>query len=150
MTDTSAVPERRRPWSQRTRPGVDLAFAIPLFLFETAWMVLDWIYGNGLQVWAAQGEQARIDAADLAHIGRLRVLLIAVLILAVLATIFRARWTVIAHLLVALLAAGSLTAAQYQWDHRHTPLGLLRDGVRNAAFSQVGTEASRSCIPCRR
>ncbi|MET8566397.1 DUF6234 family protein [Streptomyces flaveolus] len=121
MTDTFPVPERRRPWPHRTRPGVDLALAISLFLSETAWIMLDWIFGNGLQVWAAQGERARIDAADLAHIGRLRVLLVAVLILAVLAAIFRARWTVIAHLLVALVAAGSLTAAQYQWDHRHTP-----------------------------
>ncbi|WP_231408373.1 MULTISPECIES: DUF6234 family protein [unclassified Streptomyces] len=121
MTDTLPAPERRRPWSHRTRPGADLAFAIPLFLFETAWLVLDWIYGHGLQVWAAQGDQAQIDAADLAHIGRLRMLLIAVLILAVLAAIFRARWTVIAHLLVALLAAGSLMAAQHERDHSHSP-----------------------------
>ncbi|MEW2289608.1 hypothetical protein [Streptomyces sp. NPDC047841] len=43
MTDAFAVPERRRPWWHRTHPGVDLAFAIPLLLFEAAWMVLDWI-----------------------------------------------------------------------------------------------------------
>lgn len=121
MTDTFPAPKRRLPWSRRTRPGVDLALAIPLFLSETAWLVLDWIYGHGLQVWAAQGDQAQIDAADLAHMGRLRVLLVAVFILAALAAVFRARWTVIAHLLVALLTAGSLTAAQYEWDHRHTP-----------------------------
>jgi hypothetical protein len=121
MTDTLPAQERRRPWSHRTRLGVDLALAIPLFLLETAWLVVDWIYGYGLEVWAAQGEQARIDAAALAHIGRVRMLLIAVLVLAVLAAVFRARWTVIAHLLVALLAGGSLAAAQHEWDHSHTP-----------------------------
>lgn len=121
MTDALPAPERRRPWSHPTRLGVDLSFAIPLFLLETAWLVLDWIYGYGLEVWAAQGDQAQIDAAGLAHMGRVRVLLIAVLILAVLAATFRARWTVIAHLLVALLAGGSLTSAQHEWDHSHTP-----------------------------
>lgn len=83
--------------------------------------MLDWIFGYGLKVWAAQGAQARIDAAGLAHIGRVRMLLIAVLIVAVLAAVFRARWTVIAHLLVALLAGGLLTAVQHEWDHSHTP-----------------------------
>ncbi|OLZ59441.1 hypothetical protein AV521_45260 [Streptomyces sp. IMTB 2501] len=100
---------------------MDLALAIPLFLLETAWLVLDWMYGYGLEVWAAQGEQAQIDAASLAHIGRVRMLLVTVLILAVLAAVFRARWTVTAHLLVALLAGGSLMAAQHEWDHSHTP-----------------------------
>ncbi|MGW4161390.1 DUF6234 family protein [Streptomyces sp. NPDC004788] len=121
MADTFPAPERRRPWAHRTRPGVDLALAIPLFLLETAWLVLDWIYGYGLEVWAAQGERARIDAAGLAHIERLRMLLIAVLILAVLAAVFRARWTVTAHLVVALLAGGSLAAAQHEWDDSHRP-----------------------------
>ncbi|MGY1577214.1 DUF6234 family protein [Streptomyces sp. MN13] len=127
MTDALPAQGRRRPWSHRTRPGVDLALAIPLFLLETAWLVLDWTYGYGLEVWAAQGEQARIDAAGLAHIGRVRMLLIAVLVLAVLAALFRARWTVITHLLVALLAGGSLTAAQQEWDDSHTsPPGCIR------------------------
>ncbi|MFE2095894.1 MULTISPECIES: DUF6234 family protein [unclassified Streptomyces] len=121
MTDTLSAPERRLPWSRRTRLGVDLAFAIPLLLLETAWLVLDWIYGFGLEVWAAQGDRARIDAAGLAHIGRLRTLLIVVLVLAVVAVIFRARWTVVAHLLVALLVGGSLTTARHEWDHSHSP-----------------------------
>ncbi|AIA00696.1 DUF6234 family protein [Streptomyces noursei] len=121
MTDAFPAPERRRPWSRRTRLGVDLALAIPLFLLETAWLVVDWIFRYGLELWAAQGEQARIDVASLAHTGRVRVLLISVLIVAVLAAVFRARWTVIAHLLVALLAYGSLTAAQYDWERRHAP-----------------------------
>ncbi|MEU2356167.1 DUF6234 family protein [Streptomyces misionensis] len=126
MTDTLPAPRRRRPWSRRTRPGADLALAISLFLLETGWLVLDWIYGYGLDVWAAQGDRADIDAAALAHMGRLRALLIAVLVLAVLAAVFRARWTVIAHLLVALLAGGSLMAAQHDWDRSHTPPGCVR------------------------
>ena len=121
MTDTLVRPGRRWPWSHRTPLGVDLAVAIPLFLLEAGWLVLDWIYGYGLEVWAAQGDQTRIDAAGLAHMERLRELLIAVLVLAVVAGVFRARWTVVAHLLVALLAGGALTAARHEWNHDHSP-----------------------------
>ncbi|MFF4699143.1 DUF6234 family protein [Streptomyces chattanoogensis] len=121
MTNTPPAPKRWRPWSHRTHWGVDLAFAIPLFLLETAWLVLDWMLGFGLEVWAAQGDQDQIDAAGVAHIGRVWVVLIAVLIMAVLAGIFRARWTVIAHLLVALLAGGVLADAQHQQDSSHAP-----------------------------
>ena len=123
MTNTLPAQRGRRPWSHRTRPGVDLALAIPLFLAETAWLVLDLMFGHGLEVWAAQGDQAQIDAADLALVGRVRVMLVAVLVLAVLAGIFRARWTVIAHLLVAVLAGGVLLTAQHQWDIDHAPSG---------------------------
>ncbi|MCX4881627.1 DUF6234 family protein [Streptomyces sp. NBC_00847] len=121
MTDTLVAPGRRRPWSRRTRLGVDLALAIPLLLLETGWLVLDWIYGYGLAEWAAQGDQAQVDAAGLAHMQRLRVLLIAVLVLAVVAGVFRARWTVVVHLVVALLACGALTAARQEWNHDHSP-----------------------------
>ncbi|MBK3520832.1 hypothetical protein JHN54_03920 [Streptomyces sp. MBT70] len=100
---------------------MDLAFAVPLFLLEAGWLALDAVYGYGLDVWAAQGAQWQIDAAGLAYMGRIRALLITALVLAVLAAISRARWTVIAHLLVALLAGGALTAAQHDWDQRHAP-----------------------------
>ncbi|WP_333777297.1 DUF6234 family protein [Streptomyces sp. IBSBF 3136] len=122
MTDIlSAAPVRRRPWSRRTRRGVDLAFAIPLFLVETVWLALDWIYGTGLEVWAAQGDKDRIDAAELAHMGRVRTMLIAVIVIAVLGAVFRARWTVVVHLVVALLAGGVLTASHQEWNENHTP-----------------------------
>ncbi|MFF9023764.1 DUF6234 family protein [Streptomyces eurythermus] len=120
MTDIPA-PERRRPWVRRTRLGVELAFAIPLFLLEAAWLGLDSVYGYRLAVWAAQGEQGRVDAAGLAYMGRVRALLITALVLAVLAAVSRARRTVFTHLLVALLAGGALVAAQHDWDHRHAP-----------------------------
>jgi hypothetical protein len=127
MTIPLPAPNRWRPWSHRTRRGVDLALAIPLFLLETAWLVLDWMFGLGLEVWAAQGDQARVDEATLAHIDRVWVLLVAVLILAVLAGLFRARWTVIAHLLVALLAGLVLMVTQHQWDSDHAPsTGCIR------------------------
>jgi hypothetical protein len=126
MTDTFSVPERRRPWSRRTRPGLDLAFAIPLFLAETGWLVVDSIYGYGLDVWAAQGDQARIDAAALAHIEQVRITLVVVLVLAAVAAVFRARWTVVAQLLVALVVGGAPAAAQQEWQHDHFPSGCVR------------------------
>ncbi|MFE3434156.1 DUF6234 family protein [Streptomyces sp. NPDC059171] len=119
MTNPLTPPEYRRPWSRPTPRGVDLAFAISLFLLGTAWFVLDWMFGLGMEVWAAQGEQSRIDAAGLAHIWRTRVLLIVVLALAVVAGVHRAWRTVAALLLVALLAGGVLMAVQHQWDTRH-------------------------------
>ncbi|AJT69666.2 hypothetical protein T261_8069 [Streptomyces lydicus] len=75
-------------------------------------------------LWTAQGDRGRIDAANLAYIGRVQVQLIAALVIAVLAGVFRARWTVLAHLLVALLAV--LVIAQHQWDGSHTPPGCIR------------------------
>nr|BFD88137.1 hypothetical protein StreXyl84_75380 [Streptomyces sp. Xyl84] len=106
---------------------MDLALAIPLFLLETAWLLLDSVYGYGLDVWAAQGDKAEFDAAALAQMGRVRTLLVAVLVVAFLAAVFRARWTVTAHLLAALLAGGVLTAAQHDWDRSHRPpVGCVR------------------------
>ncbi|MFD8738262.1 DUF6234 family protein [Streptomyces sp. NPDC059618] len=129
MTKTALAPKRRRPWSHRTPLRQDLAIAIPLFLTGTAWLVKDWILDFGLEVWAAQGNQADIDAAGLAFMGRLHVLLVTVLVLAVLAGLFRAPWTVTAHLMVAFLAAVVLGHVQQEWDHDHAPpAGCVRYG----------------------
>lgn len=114
MVNTRWTSERRRPWSRPTRGGVDLALAIPLFLLATAWLVLDWMFGLGVGVWAAQGDQRVIDAVTLAYLGRLRVLLVVVLVMAAVAGIFRARWTVVALLLVAVSAGGVLVLAWHQ------------------------------------
>lgn len=126
MTNDAPKAKRWRPWAQPVHWGVDLAMAIPFFLLETAWLVLDWMLGLGLEVWAAQGKRDRIDAAALAHIGRVQVLLIAAFVIGTLAGVFRARWTAIAHLLVALLAGGVLVVVQHQWDRSHTPPGCIR------------------------
>ncbi|UYB37822.1 DUF6234 family protein [Streptomyces sp. Je 1-4] len=74
MTDALPPPKRWRPWSHRTRLGVDLALAIPLLLLETAWLVLDWMFALGLEVWAAQGDQAgcRLPSTDGRAAGRSR------------------------------------------------------------------------------
>ncbi|MFF3660261.1 DUF6234 family protein [Streptomyces olivochromogenes] len=116
-TNPVPAPNRRRPWSHRTRRGADLALAIPLFLLETAWLVLDLMFDLGMEIWAAQGDKAQVNAATLAHINRLWLLLVAVLIVAVVAGLFRAPRTAIAHLLVDLLALGATVALT------GTPLG---------------------------
>lgn len=131
MRNTPPKLERWRPWSHPTPRGVDLAFAVPLFVLEIAWLVWDWIFGLGLDIWAAQGDQGQIDAAILADIGRMRALLIAVLVAAVLAGIFRARWTLITHLLVALLASGVLVATQHHGDNKNvSPPGHIYHDAR--------------------
>ncbi|MEU8794351.1 DUF6234 family protein [Streptomyces sp. NPDC048643] len=119
MTTSLPVRNQWRPWSSRTRRGVDLAFALPLFVMGTAWLALDWMFGHGLEIWATQGDQVQADAATLAHIHRVWVLLVAVLVLAVLAGLFRAPWAVGASLLLALLAVQVLMVIQYQWDTGH-------------------------------
>ncbi|MFD9489325.1 DUF6234 family protein [Streptomyces sp. NPDC059991] len=114
MTNTLPAPQSRRPWAHRTPRGTDLAFAIPLFLLESAWLVLDWMLGYGMDVWAAQGDRSHISSAGLALIDRVQGLSVVTLVMAVLAGVFRARWTVVAHLLVAFLAVGVIGAVQHQ------------------------------------
>jgi hypothetical protein len=92
-----------------------------LFLLETAWLVVDSVFGLGLEIWAAQGDQARIDAATLTHIDRVWVLLVAAAASAVIAGLFRAPWTVVVQVLVALLALSMVVAGRHQWDTDHTP-----------------------------
>ncbi|MER8031180.1 DUF6234 family protein [Streptomyces bauhiniae] len=128
MTQSLPAPRRRFPWSHRTRLGVDLALAIPLFLLEAGWVVLDAIYGVGLEVWAAQGDQTRIDTANLAFMERLHVLQIVVIALAVLAAAFRARWTVLTHLLLALLLSGVLAGERHEWQQDHSSPGCVHYG----------------------
>ncbi|MFG3144373.1 DUF6234 family protein [Streptomyces sp. NPDC048243] len=76
-------------------------------------------FAFGLKVWAAQGGQGRIDTASLARMERLRTLLIARLVPTAPTAVLRARWTVIAHLLLAFLAEGALTTARHEWDDDH-------------------------------
>ncbi|MEV7128960.1 DUF6234 family protein [Streptomyces sp. NPDC093260] len=56
-----------------------------------------------------------------AHTDRVRTLLVAALVLAVLTAVPRARCTVIAHLLVALVAGGVLAVSPDEWGSRRTP-----------------------------
>ncbi|MEU9981082.1 DUF6234 family protein [Streptomyces sp. NPDC050856] len=76
---------------------------------------------------------------------RVSVLLTAAFVMAVLAAIFRACWTVITHLLVTLLAGGVLAITQHKWDSSHTPPRCTRCFVKpqepellDALFLSVG------------
>ncbi|MFF4369228.1 DUF6234 family protein [Streptomyces sp. NPDC001594] len=109
---------RRRPWSHRTSTGADVTVAVLLFLLEAAVFVLV-LFGHGMEAWAAQGDRERIEAAD--HAGRVWMaqFLVAMLVLAVLAMVSRARWTAASHLLAAAAAAALLVLAQHEYDRSH-------------------------------
>ncbi|MFD7785861.1 DUF6234 family protein [Streptomyces nojiriensis] len=133
MTDSPTEARPRygwRPWSRRTSLGADLAIGLPLLLLGAGWLALDYMLGHGLEVWAAQGDQERIDAADLAHMARIQEYLVAVLVVAVLALVFRAPWTALTQLLAAALAGALLMLAQHYWDRSHPGLsGSASEGT---------------------
>ncbi|MEV5598097.1 DUF6234 family protein [Streptomyces sp. NPDC052496] len=111
-------PRRRRPWSRRTPRGQDIGFGIVLFVVEAA-VFLGAGFSYGMDVWAAQGEQRRIDATHLAELAWMQHFLIAVILLAGLAMLFRAPWTVVSQLLPAGAAAALLALAQHEYDRAH-------------------------------
>ncbi len=47
-------------------------------------------------------------------------------VLAVLAAVFRAHWTAMAHLPMALLLAGAPAAEQHVWEKSHATPGCVR------------------------
>ncbi|MFI6461519.1 DUF6234 family protein [Streptomyces sp. NPDC050528] len=120
---TQALPERplprsRRPWSSRTSTASDVIAAVTLFVGEA--VVLAWIiFSYGMKGWAAQDNADEIDAAARAEIAEMAVLLYVVLALAVLAALSRAPWTLVSHLLFALLLGALLTGSQQDYDRAH-------------------------------
>ncbi|QKW51587.1 DUF6234 family protein [Streptomyces buecherae] len=82
---------------------MDILLAIVLFLVEVGRLAVDAVLGVGLDVWAAQGEETHIAAAERAYLGRLRTHLTVALCAVVLAAVFRARRTAYAHVWVALV-----------------------------------------------
>ncbi|RSS48964.1 hypothetical protein EF918_36280 [Streptomyces sp. WAC06614] len=72
-----------------------------------------------MEVWAAQGQVERIEAAELAELAWLSSYLVVVLGLAGAAALFRARWSVVLQLLAALAVAAVLALAQHDWDRAH-------------------------------
>ncbi|MEV5374405.1 DUF6234 family protein [Streptomyces nondiastaticus] len=120
---TYALPEppprrRWRPWSRRTPPGLDVGVGVLLFLVEAAvFVAID--FGYGMEVWAAQGAQERIEAARIAGLAWTQRFLIATLVFAGLALLSRAPWTVLSQLLAAGAVAVLLTLAQHDYDRRH-------------------------------
>ncbi|RKT03147.1 hypothetical protein BX286_1070 [Streptomyces sp. 3211.6] len=111
-------PRRHWPWSHRTSTGADVTVAVLLLLLEAAVFVLV-LFGHGMEGWAAQGDPERIEAADLAGRVWMSQFLVAMLVLAVLAMVSRARWTVASHLLAAAVAAALLVLAQHDHDRSH-------------------------------
>ncbi len=76
-------------------------------------------FGYGMEVWAAQGHAEQIEAARLAGLAWTQHFLIATLVLAGLALLSRAPWTVLSQLLAAGAVAALLTLAQHDYDRRH-------------------------------
>ena len=108
----------RRPWSSRTSTASDVIAAVALFIGEG--VVLAWIvFSYGMENWAAQGDQDGIDAAALGEIAWMKVFLCVVLALAVVAALSRAPWTLVSHLLFALLLGALLTGSQQDYDRAH-------------------------------
>ncbi|MEW1634039.1 DUF6234 family protein [Streptomyces sp. NPDC093801] len=119
MTHAPAdIPRRRRPWSNRTPTGADVTIAVLLFLLEAVVVVLG-LFGHGMEEWAAQGDRERIEAAELAGRVWLSRCLVAAMLLAVVAMVSRARWTVVSHLLVAAGIAALLVLDQHDRDRSH-------------------------------
>jgi hypothetical protein len=120
MTSTSTEPpaRRRRPWSRRTSTGADVALGILLALVEVAVFLLHG-FGTGMEIWAAQGDVPRIEAAQRAELDWESYFLVAVLAGAGIAALFRARWTMILQLLAALAAGAMLVGGQHAWDREH-------------------------------
>ncbi|KIF02833.1 hypothetical protein PL81_27730 [Streptomyces sp. RSD-27] len=111
-------PRRRRPWSRRTSTGADVTVAIVLFLLEAA-VFLSGLFGYGMEAWAAQGDQERIAAADLAGRQWMAGFLVALLLSAVLAMVSRAPWTAASQLLAAAAVAALLVLAQHAYARSH-------------------------------
>ncbi|MFF5775745.1 DUF6234 family protein [Streptomyces virginiae] len=105
---------------ERAWPGpADLAIGIPLLSLGAGWLVLDAVFGHGLETWAAQGDLGRIETADLASMARIQAFLVVVLVVVLLALVSRAPWTVLSQVLLAILAGVVPVAAQHSWDRSH-------------------------------
>ncbi|MFF4580343.1 DUF6234 family protein [Streptomyces sp. NPDC001389] len=128
MTHTASDTPRRAhwPWSNRTSTGADVTLAVLLFLLEAVVFVLV-LFGQGMEAWAAQGDRERIEAAELAGRVWMSHFLVAMLVLAVLAMVSRARWTAVSHLLAAAAVAALLVLAQHDHDRSH-PAPVPRPG----------------------
>ncbi|WP_406510299.1 DUF6234 family protein [Streptomyces sp. NBC_00212] len=111
-------PRRQWPWSSRTSLGTDLAAAILLFVVEAA-TGAGRLFSDGMEVWAAQGDQARIDASALADIAWTEHFLIVIVVLSAVAALARAPWTVFLQLAAACIVAVLLVSSQHDYDRGH-------------------------------
>ncbi|MFB6482796.1 DUF6234 family protein [Streptomyces virginiae] len=138
--------------SRRTPRAADLAIGIPLLSLGAGWLVRDAMSGHGLDIWAAQGDLGRIETADLAHMARIQTFLV----VALLALVSRAPWTVLSQVLLAIPAGVVLTAAQHSWDRPHPDsTGSVPEGEgsrhrENNAFRMPGEMSPASTQDARR
>jgi hypothetical protein len=95
---------------------VDVAFGLALFFFVDVAAFLGGTFGYRTEVWAAQGEKADVSSAQLVSIDWTEYLLLTTLVLAGLAALARAPWTVVSQLLV----AGTLAVLLVFWQHDYT------------------------------
>ncbi len=99
-TEPAPRPRRGRPWSRRTPLGRDIALGIVLFVVEAA-VHFSVRFGHGMEMWAAQGDETRIEAARLADLAWMQHFLVAMIVFVVIALLFRAPWTALSQLLAA-------------------------------------------------
>ncbi|WP_019057725.1 DUF6234 family protein [Streptomyces prunicolor] len=140
---TQVLPEHpprhgRWPWSNRTPHAPDILAAIVLLIGEAAdfaWTT----FGYGMESWAAQDDQDRIDAATLTNIAWMEHFLYVVLVLAGLAALSRAPWTAVSHLLTACLVFTLLTGAQHEWNRAHPAPAPTPSAGYSPCYSGSGT-----------
>ncbi|HET6857740.1 MAG TPA: DUF6234 family protein [Streptomyces sp.] len=111
-------PRRRWPWPSKPSRAKDVSVGIVLFLIEAV-VYVGKSFGDGMEVWAAQGEEARIDASRFASLAWAEHFLVVILVLAGLAALARAPWTVLLQLLAAGAVAALLGVAQHDYDRTH-------------------------------
>ncbi|MFI8875432.1 DUF6234 family protein [Streptomyces sp. NPDC055243] len=120
MTCALTEPRRRRrwPWSSRTSLRADVSMGLLLLVVEVVVHVAG-SFGHGMEVWAAQDDQARIDAAQRAGIAWTQYLLIGALVLAVLAALARAPWTMMLQLLAVAALTVLFVFSQHEYERTH-------------------------------
>lgn len=114
-----------------------MSIGVLLFLIEVA-VYAGKRFGDGMEVWAAQGEEARIDASYLASLAWTQHFLVVIVVLAGLAALARAPWTVLVQLLAAGAVAALLVLAQHEYDRTHPGPAPLPSAGYSPCYSGSG------------
>ncbi|MET8421657.1 DUF6234 family protein [Streptomyces sp. NPDC005134] len=108
-------PRRRWPWSSNTSLATDVATGFGLFIVES-FVFVGKRFGDGMQIWAAQGAQAEIDASQLASIAWTEHFLFGTFVRAGLAALTRTPWTAPVPPFAAGTLAVLLVLSQHDYD----------------------------------
>jgi hypothetical protein len=111
-------PRRRWPWSSRTSLRTDVSTGLLLLVVEVVLFVAG-SFGYGMETWAGESDRARVDTARLAGIAWTEYLLVGALVLAGLAMLVRAPWTMLLQLLAVGTLAVLVVFAQHEYDRTH-------------------------------